>query len=152
MKEFKIMFRTGREGWARACSPNGSPLGTFDSEEGANYFLAIMRKEWKRQRPTQAEALEWKIMCREVFGWVDITESANTFTGIWYSVKDVLPEPNLLVLVTCSNSKGVLSITTAFLDEKGEWHRSRSTSKVIAWMFLPDTYKETVNGVDKTKG
>ena len=152
MKEFKIMFRTGREGWARACSPNGSPLGTFDTEEGANYHLTIIRKEWKRQKPTQAEALEWKIMCREVFGWVDIAESANAFTGIWYSVRDVLPEPNVMVLVTCTNSKDERCITTAFLDEKGEWHRNKSRSKVIAWMFLPDTYEEANNGVDKAEG
>ena len=59
----------------------------------------------------------------------------------WIPVEERLPETDDMVLVTCKTKKGVLSVNRAYYCN-GSWHGSGSMSGVIAWMPLPEPYRE----------
>lgn len=63
----------------------------------------------------------------------------------WIPVKEQLPENDNIVLVTCKGKKGLLGINRAYCDDSGSWHGSGSMSGVIAWMPLPEPYKDGDN-------
>lgn len=59
----------------------------------------------------------------------------------WIPVTEGLPEDGQMKLVTCKTQKGIYSVNRAYYD--GEfWHGSGSMSGVIAWMEMPEPYKE----------
>ena len=66
-----------------------------------------------------------------------ITQNGNE----WISCSDRLPETDVMVLVSCRTKKGVSSINRAYYSG-GFWHGSGSMSGVMAWMPLPEPYKE----------
>ena len=59
----------------------------------------------------------------------------------WIPTMNMLPEDDAMCLVTCRTQKGVLSVNRAYY-LNGSWHGSGSMSGVIAWMPLPEPYKE----------
>lgn len=59
----------------------------------------------------------------------------------WIPVKDELPKNSEMMLVTCKTQKGIYSVNRAYYSD-GFWHGSGSMSCVIAWMPLPEPFKE----------
>lgn len=59
----------------------------------------------------------------------------------WIAVSERLPEDDKVVLVSCRTKKGVNSVNRAYYD--GAWHGSGSMSGVVAWMLLPEPYRES---------
>ena len=68
----------------------------------------------------------------------------------WIPVAKRLPETNKMMLVTCKPKKGDANVNRAYYDGQF-WHGSGSMSGVIAWMPLPEPYKEEqdANNADK---
>ena len=61
--------------------------------------------------------------------------------GTWMPVDERLPEDEKMMLVTCQTKKGRLSVNRAWYGA-GVWHGTGTMSGVIAWMPLPEPYKE----------
>lgn len=59
----------------------------------------------------------------------------------WIPVSERLPETDEIVLVTAKPKKGLPNVNRAYYFN-GFWHGSGSMSNVIAWMPLPEPYKE----------
>lgn len=59
----------------------------------------------------------------------------------WIPVAEKLPDTDEMMLVTCKTQKGVLNVNRAYYDGNF-WHGSGSMSGVIAWMPMPEPYKE----------
>ncbi len=59
----------------------------------------------------------------------------------WIPVIERLPEDDEMVLVTCKTEKGARNVGRAY-HSNGFWYGSSSMSRVIAWMPLPEPYKE----------
>lgn len=67
-------------------------------------------------------------------------------TGNWISIKEKLPEDNEVKLVTCQPKKGAANVNRAYYSN-GMWHGSGSMSGVVAWMEMPEPYKEATHEV-----
>lgn len=65
----------------------------------------------------------------------------------WISVKDKLPDNDDMMLVTCKTKTGIYNVNRAYFSD-GFWHGCGSMSGVIAWMVLPDPYKEDTTMFD----
>ena len=59
----------------------------------------------------------------------------------WIPVTERLPEDEEMKLVTCRTKKGILNVNRAYYMD-GAWHGSGTMSGVIAWMELPEPYRE----------
>lgn len=59
----------------------------------------------------------------------------------WIPVKNKLPDNDDIKLVTCKTKTGNYNVNRAYFSD-GFWHGSGSMSGVIAWMDLPESYKE----------
>lgn len=59
----------------------------------------------------------------------------------WIPVEERLPETDEFVLVSCRTKKGIGSVNRAYYSG-GFWHGSGSMAGVVAWMPLPEPYKE----------
>lgn len=59
----------------------------------------------------------------------------------WIPVTEKLPDTDEMMLVTCKTQKGMLNVNRAYYDGNF-WHGSGSMSGVIAWMPMPEPYKE----------
>lgn len=59
----------------------------------------------------------------------------------WIPCNERLPDPDVLVLVTCQPKKGPANVNRAYYAD-GYWHGSGSMSGVVAWMPLPEPYRE----------
>lgn len=62
----------------------------------------------------------------------------------WIPVSERLPEEcGEIKLVTCKTKTGIYNVNRAYYShESGSWHGSGSMAGVIAWMDLPEPYKE----------
>lgn len=60
----------------------------------------------------------------------------------WIPIKNGLPEPGEMVLVSCQAKNGRSSVNRAYMDDQGFWHGSGSMSGVVAWQRLPEPYSE----------
>ena len=60
----------------------------------------------------------------------------------WIPVTKALPNPEVMVLVSCKTKSGKKNVNRAYVDEKGWWHGSGSMSGVQAWMPLPEPCEE----------
>ena len=60
----------------------------------------------------------------------------------WIPCSERLPEDDEMVLVTCETKKGTRNVNRAY-HSGGFWHGSGSMSGVIAWMPLPEPYRES---------
>ena len=60
---------------------------------------------------------------------------------VWIPVTDRLPEDEEMKLVTCRTKKGILNVNRAYYMD-GAWHGSGTMSGVIAWIELPEPYRE----------
>ena len=65
----------------------------------------------------------------------------------WIPVKDKLPDNDDMKLVTCKTKTGIYNVNRAYFSS-GFWHGSGSMSGVIAWMDLPEPYKEDTSMFD----
>ena len=59
----------------------------------------------------------------------------------WTPTKEGLPEDDSMKLVSCRTKKGANNVNRAYY-MNGAWHGSGSMSGVVAWMELPEPYKE----------
>lgn len=62
-------------------------------------------------------------------------------TPAWIPVSEQLPNNDNLVLVSCQAKNGNRSVNRAYFDGQF-WHGSGSMSGVVAWMPLPEPYRE----------
>ena len=62
-------------------------------------------------------------------------------TGRWIPVSERLPENDEMMLVTCRAKNGNVSVNRAYYMD-GFWHGSGSMAGVMAWMPLPEPYRE----------
>lgn len=61
----------------------------------------------------------------------------------WIPCSERLPETDELMLVTCKSKNGNYTVNRAYYWDKTEsWHGSGTMASVIAWMPLPEPYRE----------
>lgn len=68
-------------------------------------------------------------------------EASVTPVSKWIPVSERMPEDDQMVLVSCKTLKGIRSVNRAY-HMNGCWHGSGSMSGVVAWMPLPEPYRE----------
>lgn len=92
-------------------------------------------------RPFEGTAYEFGLKLMDFIENID-GEKANG----WIPVSERLPEKNKDVIATVKYSgfMGMYGrwLKTAFIDDYGEWNGECIGGEVIAWMPLPEPYKE----------
>lgn len=92
-------------------------------------------------RPFEGTAYEFGLKLMDFIENID-GEKANG----WIPVSERLPEKNKDVITTVKYSgfMGMYGrwLKTAFIDGYGEWNGECIGGEVIAWMYLPEPYKE----------
>lgn len=92
-------------------------------------------------RPFEGTAYEFGLKLMDFIENID-GEKANG----WIPVSERLPEKNKDVITTVKYSgfMGMYGrwLKTAFIDGYGEWNGACIGGEVIAWMYLPEPYKE----------
>lgn len=92
-------------------------------------------------RPFEGTAYEFGLKLMDFIENID-GEKANG----WIPVSERLPEKNKDVITTVKYSGFMgmygMRLKTAFIDDYGEWNGECIGGEVIAWMYLPEPYKE----------
>lgn len=92
-------------------------------------------------RPFEGTAYEFGLKLMDFIENID-GEKANG----WIPVSERLPEKNKDVITTVKYSGFMgmygMWLKTAFIDDYGEWNGECIGGEVIAWMYLPEPYKE----------
>ena len=114
-------------------------------------FVMISKiwSEFQENEPGEEEA--WKLI--EIIGslqvevnrcmWKlnDILFDGGNYPDMWIPCSKEMPKDEEIVLVTCATKKGVRNVNRAYYAD-GFWHGSGSMSQVVAWMPLPEPYRD----------
>lgn len=115
------------------------------------HFLESLKKLKKPSTHSNPEKVD-PLFCRYNKGWNDaivkVEELITSYnvSDMWIPVSERLPEKHKDVIAT-TKYDGFMGmygtwLKTAFIDDYGEWNGECIGGKVIAWMPLPEPYKE----------